>query len=156
VDISEGGLCLLSQVWLEPGRSVEIAIDVPGKGESRVRAEVWHVRRQRIGESSRRVWTLGLMLQEPDAAYRTLLAAAGVAAEGPAPQATEGGARGTGSADIAALDSLDPQPFRVRVKATGGPRTRLLTLTASSVEEAMALASRDLEASWTVVEVKRA
>ena len=41
----------------------------------------------------------------------------------------------------------------VRVKARSGPRTRMLTLTAESEEEAGRLAARDLESAWTIMEV---
>ncbi|HEB89750.1 MAG TPA: PilZ domain-containing protein, partial [Deltaproteobacteria bacterium] len=38
LDVSEGGLCLLSPVWLKAKQQFEITIDVPGAGQSRVRA----------------------------------------------------------------------------------------------------------------------
>lgn len=46
--------------------------------------------------------------------------------------------------------------FRVRVKSVGGPRTRSLTLGASSADEAAALARADLEGEWAVLDVRRA
>lgn len=162
VDVSEGGLCLLSQVWIETGRVLEIAIDVPSVGESRIRAEVWHVRRQRVGETQRKVWAIGLMIAEPDAAYRALLHTAGVAGEAPdGPFETAGAtsvapAKGRASAAEKAIDAANPHVFRVRVKATTGPRTRMLTLMASSAEEARALAMDELDGRWTVLEVKAA
>lgn len=155
MDVSEGGLCLLSQVWLEPGRIVEILTDVPGAGESRIRARVWHVRRQRLAESNRRVWTIGLMLKAPDEAYGRLLCAAG-AAERAEPSA------GTASAELDSPLAFTPRGavgaeaagiFRIRVKATSGPRTRILTLMASSEEEARTLAAQDLGGRWSVLEV---
>jgi len=162
VDVSESGLCLLSQVWIETGRRVEVAIDVPGVGESRIRAEIWHVRRQRIGETQRKVWAIGLMITEPDAAYQALLRAAGVAGEASDASSDEAVStaitpeRNRISAAERAIDAAEPHVFRVRVKATSGPRTRMLTRMAGSAEEARALASSELEGRWTVLEVKAA
>ena len=63
----------------------------------------------------------------------------------------------------AELDDLLPEPeqtgdgslqmFRVRVKATRGPRTRMLTLGAVSAAEAETLASADLGDDWSIIEV---
>jgi hypothetical protein len=46
--------------------------------------------------------------------------------------------------------------FRVRVKATDGPRTRALTLGALCAEEAAELARSELGDAWQVLEVARA
>jgi len=59
-----------------------------------------------------------------------------------------------------AIDASEPRAFRVRVKATSGPRTRTLALalalTADSVELARALAMSELVGRWTVLEAKAA
>ncbi len=50
----------------------------------------------------------------------------------------------------------DLHPFRVRIKALSGPRTRTLTLSAASEEQARALAQADLDDSWKILAVERA
>ena len=53
-------------------------------------------------------------------------------------------------------DADELQAFRVRVQESAGPRTRLLTLSAASEEEARALATADLDDSWAIVDVSPA
>jgi PilZ domain len=169
VDLSEGGLCIFSPVWLEAKNSVEISIDVPGVAESIVRTEVWHVRRQQIPNSNRKIWVIGAMLDQSDDAYLKLLAAAGiaptVAAANPNPSRVPANPttvsrtekRGPGPtatpSDISTVDEIEPKVFRVRVQARTGPRTRLLTITAESVADARALATQDLQPEWRIIEV---
>jgi hypothetical protein len=54
------------------------------------------------------------------------------------------------------IDSVEPKVFRIRCKATGGPRSRVLSLAADSEEQARALATRDLGDEWAVLEVREA
>lgn len=192
VDISEGGLCLFSPVPLTARSRIELVIDVPSFQDAVVRGEVWHVRRQQIKRSKRKIWAIGVMLETSDTAYQRLLAAAGVAPDrvdaggdaasagrdaertdadsgDGADSAGASAARRAGATPVEATDEapdedqlppifdrLEPQVFRVRIKARGGPRTRLLTLTAESADEARALAERDLESPWRVIEVRAA
>jgi hypothetical protein len=149
VDVSEGGLCLLSPSWLKPKEEVDIAIDVPGTGVSSVRVEIWHVRREQSGSSGNRVWVIGASLLDADAAYAKLLRATGAvaAAESAAPSA---------ESTPSAIDSVEPRAFRIRCKANGGPRSRVLTLAAESEDEARSIAVRDLGSAWTVLEIREA
>ncbi|MFK7896812.1 MAG: PilZ domain-containing protein [Myxococcota bacterium] len=219
VDVSEGGLCLLSPSWVASKSMIHISIDVPGRGESIVEAQVWHVRRQKMHGGMRKVWAIGVMLEETDDAYQRLLSAAGVAPEQesiaspeagrpsvsrsprpnppptdsasferrtasetkaisnpeppsatPAPSVSPAAAATSSSSSASAQgsvsedagqgerpeDLIEPKIFRIRVKATAGPRTKVLTLAADSEEEARSLATRDLEARWTILEVKAA
>lgn len=165
VDISEGGLCLFSPEWLPAKTSVDIRITVQGYADATVRAEVWHARRHQLKKSNRKIWAVGLMLEESDEAYQKLLAAAGIAptatndAGSTKKPATRGAPRSPAAnsrMDKATLDSVEANVFRVRVQARTGPRTRLLTLTAESEAQARALATRDLEGEWCVIEVSAA
>lgn len=156
VDISENGLCLIVPVWLKPKQEFEISIDVPGTGLSRVRAEIWHIRRERIQSRAGRVWIAGAMLIDTDDAYTKLLSAAGVTTLDSEP-ATLGKPIASGPTRTdETIDTIEPQVFRIRCKATGGPRTRVLSLAADSAEHARALAIRDLGAAWTVLEIREA
>jgi hypothetical protein len=171
VDISEGGLCLLSPLWLDPKKPVQIAIDVPGRGISTVGVEIWHIRREKSRSSANKVWIAGAILIDSDATYLQLLEAAGLAvafessstppaqAEKPVPAAKATGGvkpKPVKSAPDTAIDSVDPRVFRLRCKAKGSPRTRLLTIAAESEAEALELAHRDLGADWSVLEALEA
>lgn len=212
VDVSDGGLCLLSPTWLASKSKIHISIDVPNRGESIVEAQVWHVRRQKMHGGTRKVWAIGVMLEGTDESYQRLLLAAGVApdtqnsnppepgrptvsaapraaakpaaaaktdsavfrrrspstAAAPASPVPSPTTSRTGSPPAAPLvsaeaetemspeDLFEPKIFRIRVKAVGGPRTKVLTLAAESEEEARTLATRDLEARWTVMDVRAA
>jgi hypothetical protein len=79
IDVSEGGLCLISPIWLKPKQKMDIAINVPGTGLSKVRVEIWHIRRFKAKKSNSRVWMAGAILVDADEAYAKLLSAAGVA-----------------------------------------------------------------------------
>jgi len=165
VDVSESGLCLFSPVWIDPKSKIEIAIDVPGIPDSIVEAEVWHVRREKVAKSSRKIWVIGVMLDKADDGYVELLRAAGLAT-------TKGAEASIHSSGRTASDSRDPRSsstavggknlpggeieprvFRIRVQARTGPRTRLLTLTADTEEDAQATATRDLERDWRIIEI---
>lgn len=165
VDVSEGGLCLLSPIWFDPKKPVQIAIDVPGRGVATVRVEVWHIRREKSRVSTNKVWTAGAILIDSDSAYAQLLEAAGLAG-GPPPPATTRGSNAQNSAanepvaetaarDLA-IDTADPRVFRLRCKAKGSPRTRMLTIPAESEPEALALARKDLGSEWDVLEALEA
>lgn len=170
VDISEGGFCLFSPVALEAKSRIEVEIDVPGFPECVVKAEVWHVHRQKSRDASRKIWSVGAMLEKSDDAYLRLLAAAGVAPNDRSTGSSDrAGAESTNrtsqrpqefvapppeSDDLSIEDVVEPKIFRVRVQARTGPRTRLLTITADSRSEAEGMAAADLRPEWTVVEVQ--
>ncbi|MEZ4333965.1 MAG: PilZ domain-containing protein [Myxococcota bacterium] len=79
VDVSEGGLCLLSPVWLNPKQTVVLEIDVPGRATAKVQIEVWHIRREKSRTTTGKVWVAGAILRDADKAYGELLQAAGLA-----------------------------------------------------------------------------
>lgn len=161
VDVSEGGLCLISPVWLKPNEKYQIAIDVPGTGLAQVRVELWHIRRETSKRANSRVWIAGAMLVDADKAYAKLLKAAGVAnpeADRPVETAQNGtkGKSGTkGKGPIDAIDGIEPRVYRIRCKAIGGPRSRILSLAADTEAQARSLAIRDLGEAWTVLEVRK-
>lgn len=193
VDVSEGGVCLLCPVWLDPKKSFPLEVDVPGRGVSLARVEVWHIRREKSPASNNKIWVVGALLAEADGTFAELLAAVGLASRpalmptpnppstpgpGPAPiratvpasppasarapvapaplaQAPSRKASPRSAVD-AAIDSVEPRIFRLRCKAKGSPRTRLLSITAESEAEALTLARQDLGADWNVLEALEA
>jgi len=159
VDVSKEGLCLISPDWLKPKDKYEISIDVPGTGVSRVHIEIWHIRREKSPSTNGKVWIAGAMLTDADQAYAKLLKAAGITSSDIGPEAetareapTQPGKENA----IHPIDSIEPKVFRIRCKATGGPRSRVLSLAAESEEEARALATRDLGDEWAVLEIREA
>lgn len=79
VDVSEGGVCLLSPDWLNPKQSVRLEIDVPGRATAKVQIEIWHIRREKSRTTSGRIWVAGAILRDSDKAYAELLEVAGLA-----------------------------------------------------------------------------
>ena len=190
VDISEGGLCLLSPVKLESKQPIQIAIEIPGRETATVHVEIWHIRCEKSKSSAGKVWIAGAILRDADTAYAQLLEAAGGAVSAPRVEAPlssakptpsvagqparantpippdkparrptdareHSGPRNVGPA-TAAIDSADPRVFRLRCKANGSPRTRMLTIAAESEAQALDLARHDLGADWSVLEALEA
>jgi hypothetical protein len=167
LDVSEGGLCLLSPVALRAKQEVTLEIDVPPRGPVRVEAVAWHVRKLKSATASS--YSIGMMISKAGEGFRALLpggdaraadseevvaALAGMASRGA--EAPADAPAGDADLDLGEDDSLPEaglEPFRVRVKATHGPRTRTLTLSAASAVEAEALARADLEGDWQILEV---
>ena len=167
VDVSEGGLCLISPVWLKPNEKYQIAIDVPGTGLAEVRVEIWHIRRETSKRSKSRVWIAGAILVDADKAYAKLLKAAGVAnpegdrrvetpQNGTKEKKGTKGTKGKGPINLPdPIDAIEPRIYRIRCKAIGGPRSRILSLAADTEAQARSLAIRDLGEAWTVLEVRK-
>lgn len=141
LDVSEGGLCVLSPVELEVGYIVRIEIDVPARGPSEVQVRVWHVRKNQRPSTGEILWSVGMLMLKSDDSYKTLL-----------PPARPIDALGPGVEDAA--DYLEA--YRVRIQIRGEPRTRLLNLAATSEAEARRMALADVDESWSVVEVRKA
>ena len=167
VDISSGGLCLISPVWLKPKQEFPVSLDIPGTGLSQVRGEIWHIRREASRGSTGKVWVAGVSLVDADEAYGKLLVAAGLAptADEVKPEADAaqvGAATAASTLPLAepdpetsqTIDALEPRVFRLRLKARGGPRTRVLTMAAPDRHQAMKLAVEELGDAWAVLEVR--
>ena len=73
LDVSEGGLCLLSPVRLQPKQSVVVEIDVPRRGPVEVEAVAWHVRQVKSGREHRQAWSIGMMITSVGPGFETLL-----------------------------------------------------------------------------------
>ena len=140
LDISEGGLCVLSPVELEKGYILSVEIDVPAHGPSEVQVRVWHVRRNRKPSTGEVLWSVGMLLLKSDATYKRLL-----------PPAKPIDALGAATRD----DAEHLEAFRVRIQVKGEPRTRLLNLAATTEAEARKLALKDLDHTWSIVEIRQ-
>lgn len=73
LDVSEGGLCLLSPAELRPKQNVLIVIDVPRKGPVEVEAVAWHVRQVKSGRAHKRAWSIGMMITKAGPGFAALL-----------------------------------------------------------------------------------
>ena len=142
LDVSQGGLCVLSPVELQKGESLAIEIDVPGHGTVNVQAFVWHVRRTTSKATHRKSWSAGLILTKSDDTNSGLFTAT----------AENGPFEPTAYDDTTETeDGLNV--FRVRVQIEGTPRSRILTLSAATEDEAIEMTTKDLEEPWSIVEV---
>jgi hypothetical protein len=74
LDVSKGGLCILSPVNLKPKQSVLLQIDVPPRGPAEVEAVAWHVRRVKSRRAGVKTWSVGMMITKADEGFQALLA----------------------------------------------------------------------------------
>jgi hypothetical protein len=211
LDVSEGGLCLLSPIALKPKQTILLRIEVPPRGPVEVEAITWHVRRLKGRTASTKTWSIGMMISKAGDGFQALLPNGRVEGAGyngaadelssklaelssrsdpsPPPESDEIALEedqlsaaeledvgsdlaspaeledvGSDLASPAELESLalesqesssngKPHVFRVRIKASGGSRTRVLSLNAPSKAEAEELARADLDDSWVIIEV---
>ena len=142
LDVSQGGLCVLSPVELQKGESLAIEIDVPGHGTVNVQAFVWHVRRTTSKATRRKSWSAGLILTKSDDTDSALFTST-----------AENGSFEPTAYDDSTEAENGLKVFRVRVQIEGTPRSRILTLSAATEEEAIAVATEDLDDPWSIVEV---
>jgi len=133
LDISEGGLCFACPTELLEGAQVQVGI--PGPGETIwVEGRVWHVRPMRIRRTETHAH--GVVVDDPDDRYLALLPRGDVDCDGAADPAMSG-----------------PGVFRVRLKARGQPRTRVLSLAAEDAQTARRDALAKVGDGWEVLEV---
>lgn len=149
LDLSEGGLCVQSELDVEQGTAVAILLRLPRGREIAVEALVWHVRRVRgrVGGAGSRV--LGLMIAKAPDEYYGLLHL--TEPDPPSPPQDQQVVDPPLPSQEEPAPSLTP--FRIRVKARSGPRTRVLSMSAQSVDEAKEFANSDLGSDWEILEV---
>jgi hypothetical protein len=185
LDISEGGLSVHTQLAVEQGEPVLVQIEVPKQGHLELETIVWHIRRGHRRDTGEPFNLLGLMVSKAPAAYFSLLPDtapheprelertpepepqplpdSGTDPPEPEPQPLPDSGTDPPEPEPQPLpDSgtdppeLDLHPFRIRIKARSGPRTRVLSLSAESESEARALAMSELDDEWQVLEVRSA
>jgi len=76
LDISDGGLCVLSPIKLEAKQDALVVIDVPEKGPVEVEVTAWHVRRVKAGSPGVKAWSIGMMVRKAGDGFETLLPSA--------------------------------------------------------------------------------
>jgi Tfp pilus assembly protein PilZ len=151
LNVSRCGLFVQTSAGPPPGASVAIDLDVARHPDTlpigaRV---VWrrvvapHLRALSQGG-------IGVRIDSAPEAYYGFLA--GVAGETPGARPS-GGPETSGPAPEARSDASTME-FRVRVKQTGGPRSRTLTLRCESVEEARARALAIVGSDWVILEAE--
>jgi len=145
LDLSEGGLSIRTEMEIDQGESLRVCFQTPDGEAIEVDSLLWHSRRVRSRESGEDAWVLGLMVSNACEAYSRLAPGAQAQrSEPPSPSV---------ASEPDALEEDDLLGFRIRVKQCVGPRTRLLTLSATSDEEARALAVTHLGDDWEVLEI---
>ena len=146
MDVSEGGLCFVSPVAIEPDESLSLLIEVPSIGSVGVHALAWHVKPVDGPAGGTEAWSVGAVIVTADDRYSTLLVEPGAREDSPDNETTA----------VLHESPIEQFLFKVRIKQKASPRTRLLRITAASEQEAESLSAEDLDDSWTVVEVKKA
>lgn len=144
VDISKGGMRLLTDRPIDQGESVRVRF-APSQGKPLdVDTLVWHARR--LGAAK---FSIGLVLSEPSPDYLEAVDAFLQDAPRPDPARQAGGR----------AEQTDPEAeatFRLRARRRDSPRSRTLHVDAVSAEEACLRAREALGSEWTVIEARRA
>jgi len=141
-DVSRAGLSVQLDTDLAQGDEVDLAF---GSG-IRIRAIAWRSRRGRNG------FVIGMMLSEVTPEYEALVERGERhAAPSAAPPRSSNGK---------SVPGLPPRPresdawWRLRVKESDGPRTRIVTLAAASRTIALEKAIAELGPGWEVIEAQ--
>jgi hypothetical protein len=161
LDVSEGGLCIVTPVRFDQDSSVHIVIEVPRVGPVAVRGVVRHKRPFRQPSSGRRGWATGLSLREAAPEFRAIAKPGAGLPEAihasPLERFDPESRPAQGSIEPEILDVEDvresdtPQVFRIQLKALGSTRTRTLTLEARSEEAVCEAVLTDLPGDWEII-----
>jgi hypothetical protein len=158
IDLSEGGLCLRTQVGLSTGDQLNLRIQARGK-TLEVKALVWHSRQVRQSSTNAVFYVVGLMLVNVPEAYFEFLPGKESKTSSPPDQQEPSAERAEASGPVQAPaqeESSELSPYRIRVKRLGSSRTRVLSLNAESLDEARSLAIADLGDEWEVLGIEAA
>ena len=153
LDVSEGGLSVHTQLGVDQGESLLVRIQVPNQGELELETMVWHVRRAHRRDSGEPCSVLGLMVSKAPDTYFALVPRTKTDERRKPDRALE--TKFSQSPNLG-TDPTGLRPFHIRVKARSGPRTRVLSLSADSEDEARALAMASLDDEWELLEVRTA
>ena len=88
IDVSDGGLCMLSPVELKPKQAVTLVLEVPPHGPVEVEAVAWNLRPVKNGRAGKKTWAIGMMVTQAGDVFASLLPkspAAGIVASEPLP-----------------------------------------------------------------------
>jgi len=169
VDASEGGLSVLTAESPEPGTEIRVAINAPGGAPIDVVAVVWNKRRASPRKGGGPRCRLGLVIVHASAGYPQLLGEPGATGTRSKPDRPGSDASpppreappSTSPQTAAQPPTASAPPvgesgasYRVRLAQKGGPRTRIVVLSASSEEDAGGRALADLGADWRVLAVE--
>jgi hypothetical protein len=158
IDLSEGGLCLRTQVAVSTGDQLNLRIQARGK-TLEVKALVWHSRQVRQCSTNAVFYVIGLMLVDAPETYFEFLPDTQRKTNSPPDQQEPSTERTETSAFAQAPaqeESSELNPYHIRVKQLGAPRTRVLSLSAESLEKARSLAMAELGNGWEVLGIEAA
>jgi hypothetical protein len=137
LDLSTTGLSIRTELELSQGDEVELVIEPA----IQFQAIAWRTTRTRSG------FVTGMMLSNECSAYDALVGRQ--VARRPAPGAIASAPK----PPVPAPRGPDPW-WRVRVKDSGGTRTRLVALAAPSREEAIARTLAEIGGGWEILEAE--
>jgi len=135
----------VSRTSLTPLRNQQIRGPSPSVGAGRSAGTDRHARRVRDRETGEDTRVLGLMVSGACEAYSRVVPRSPAPPPEPASPSVASAPDEVGNGELAG--------FRIRVKQSAGPRTRILALSAESDEEARALAATHLGDEWEVLEI---
>jgi len=156
IDVSRSGLFVQTSARLAPGSEIGVALQVEGSAEL-LRLRVRVARQKAVPSNLTSVAQGGVglrILQAPPAYYALLDEQEGVAtALLPTPRdATERASSAGERANAPSVAEAATPRFRVRVKQSDGPRSRVIDVHADSAEQARSRALAKLGQGWEVVD----
>ncbi len=169
IEVSDGGLSVLTAESPELGPEIRVAIKAPGGTPIDVVAVAWDKRRVSPRKGGGPRCRLGLVIVHAPAGYLRLLGDLGATEtrsepdepgsdaspptrEAPPSTSLQAAAQPP-TASTFPVDEAGAS-YRVRVAQKGGPRSRVVMLSASSEEDAGGRVLADLGADWRVLEVE--
>jgi Tfp pilus assembly protein PilZ len=153
IDVSPGGLFIQTSAKAKPGDQLDLNLSLPGEAR-KLPLQVEVVRKVVVPPRLLAVAHGGVgvrILNAPEAYYKfmeTLGIGSGTAEFKPE-------SRGAETSKKTPVAGAQPQQsYRVRVKQTEGPRSRILDVAASSEEDARSQALAELGEGWRVLQVE--
>lgn len=145
INLSQGGLFVQTHASAGRGSPVDLELNAPGEGEGITLQGTVAWRKVVPGQLQQlSAGGFGLEIENADERYYQALARW---------MRVEGGSSG-----VEMETGTDPDPdlptWRVRVRASTGPRTRTLSLEAASSEEAREAALGHIGGDWRVIEIE--
>jgi Tfp pilus assembly protein PilZ len=148
MNVSRGGLFVQTTAGARPGQEVHVSLNVESHPVPIVLGAkvVW---KRIVGPQLRSVTQAGIGLQirsAPDAYYAFVAGSPGV-------RVPLGTGRNETAPQHARPTGAEASQFRVRVKQTGGTRSRTLLLSCSSATEARRKAMAEVGEDWVILEL---
>ena len=153
IDVSPGGLFIQTSAKVKPGDRLDLQLSLPGEAHKLpLQVEVARMRVVPPLLLAAAQGGIGVRILNAPEAYYNFMGSLGIGSD---PGESKADSSGEGASGEGAGAREPPgQSYRVRVKQTQGPRSRLLDVTASDEEGARSQVLNELGEGWEVLQVE--